>query len=273
MCRLLGVVSNEATDFRFSLHEAPRSLAALSHEHPDGWGLAVHSAGGWELHKYAACAGIDDRFGPVAATAHGRMLIAHVRKKTVGGSSIANTHPFRQGSWVFAHNGTIVDRDCLREGAAAARLAEIRGETDSELFFAFLLTAIDAAGGTDGAAAAQDAVDEALTQAVTFLTSRPNLGASNFLLSDGKSLYVHRFGRTLFFLERGAGDEVRLSRRSLETDAMVETPWSVRRNAVLIASEHMTEEPWQELGEKALLRIDQSPHPSSTWRFLRRGVL
>jgi predicted glutamine amidotransferase len=271
MCRLLGVVSNEATDFRFSLHEAPRSLAALSHAHPDGWGLAVHSAGGWELHKHAACAGIDDRFGPVVATAHGEILIAHIRKKTVGGSSIANTHPFRQGTWVFAHNGTIEDRDFLREGTSAPRLAEIHGETDSEMLFAYLLTAIDGAGGTGGAAAAQDAVDRAITHAVTVVTGRPEPGASNFLLSDGKSLYVHRFGRTLFILERGVGDEVRLSRRSRETDATVETPWSVRRNAVLIASEHMTDEPWQELGEKSLVRIDRSPYPSSTWRFLRRG--
>src|SRR5262245_34024795 len=49
MCRLLGVVSSEATDYGFSLCRAPRSLALLSRDHPDGWGLAIHAEGrGWD---------------------------------------------------------------------------------------------------------------------------------------------------------------------------------------------------------------------------------
>jgi predicted glutamine amidotransferase len=60
MCRLLGIVSSEPTEFRIILHEAPRSLAALSREHRDGWGLAVFESRrtpegmtdhGWRLHK------------------------------------------------------------------------------------------------------------------------------------------------------------------------------------------------------------------------------
>src|SRR6187431_1367309 len=98
MCRLLGVVSSEATDFRFSLNEAPRCLARLSPDHPHGWGIAVHAEKhGWDLHKHAACAGEDERFGAIAADARGEVLIAHVRKRTVGPIGIENTHPFRSG--------------------------------------------------------------------------------------------------------------------------------------------------------------------------------
>ena len=53
MCRLLGIAASEPTDFRIVLREAPRSLAALSREHRDGWGLAVfdEQGGGWRLDK------------------------------------------------------------------------------------------------------------------------------------------------------------------------------------------------------------------------------
>src|SRR5688572_3599416 len=104
MCRLLGVVSTEATDYAFSLRHAARSLASLSRHHPDGWGLAVHARGrGWDVHRHPACAGDDPRFDAIAAQARGEVLVAHIRKRTVGPLGTDNTHPFSSGSWVFAH--------------------------------------------------------------------------------------------------------------------------------------------------------------------------
>src|SRR5437764_721663 len=215
MCRLLGVVSSESTNFGFSLQEAPRSLSVLSSAHPDGWGLAVHGAGGWELTKHAAAAHSDDRFLGAVARARGELMIAHIRKRTVGPISAANTHPFRRGDWVFAHNGTIADVDHLAAHTSEARAREIEGQTDSERFFAHLLTAIDRALD----------VDAAILGVVDALMARPNLGAANFLLSNGKVLYGFRFGRTLFVLARHHGDDVRQRRSSPDTFAELETPW------------------------------------------------
>ena len=278
MCRLLGVVSSEATDFRFTLNEAPRCLAVLSPDHPHGWGIAVHARGrGWDLHKHAACAGHDERFGAVAAEARGEILVAHVRKRTVGPIGIENTHPFRRGTWVFAHNGTIEDTTFLAERTSLARRSEIEGQTDSELFFAYLLTALAAAGAHDGAAtedATEDPAerstpaDAALREAVAAAVDRPSFGAANFLLSDGAVLYAHRAGRTLHLLERGQGDEVIQSRRS--PDATVETRWTARRRGVMLASERMTDEPWLEIPEGGLVRIDGGARPA--WRYLGAGA-
>lgn len=264
MCRLVGVVASETTDFRFTLNEAPRSLAALSPEHPHGWGLAVHAEGrGWDVHKQAACARDDARFCKLAADARGELLVAHVRKRTVGPVGCPNTHPFHRGPWVFAHNGTIDDTAWLAERASAARRAEIEGETDSELFFAALLTAIDEVGGALGVRSAADgAVDRAIAGVVARCHARASFGASNFLLSDGVSLYAHRSGRSLFVLTRGRGDRVVDSRRSRETHAVIETPWSDRREAVLVASERITDEPWAELAEQTLLRVERGPRPA-----------
>jgi predicted glutamine amidotransferase len=258
MCRLLGVVASETTHFKFTLHEAPRSLAMLSAEHPHGWGLAVHRREkGWDLHRYAVRAGDCPHFRELAASARGEVMVAHIRKRTVGPVGPTNTHPFRRGRWVFAHNGTIEDIDWFASRASAERLREVEGETDSERLFAFLLTALDEAGGDPAR------VDAALARCAGQALAHPRLGAANFLLSNGETLWAFRAGRTLHLLTRNPGDEVVPSRRSPETAAELETPWSPRRHAVLVASEHLTDEPWDEIAEGTLLRIDAGPQPEA----------
>jgi glutamine amidotransferase len=265
MCRLLGVVASEATDFRFALHQAPRSLALLSREHPHGWGVAVYgSPAGWSVQKRPAAAHEDDSFHQCAIGTRGAVLLAHVRYRTVGSSTLENTHPFRSGRWVFAHNGTITDTEYLRAESSTARLAYVTGETDSELFFAYLLTRLDKHGLTDHPASG--ATDALLRRTMSELVARPNFGACNFLLSDGETLYAHRFGRTLCLLERVPQDPVRTSRVSIETGASIETDWTSRRRAVLVASEKLSDEPWVDVGEGELLRVDRSPKPA--WRKL-----
>ena len=264
MCRLLGIAASEPTEFKIVLREAPRSLAALSREHRDGWGIAVFNDGhGWRVDKGAACAGEDERFHRLAVGSRGGVLVSHVRQKTVGETSLVNTHPFERGRWVFAHNGTVKDVAWLRARTSPERGAEVRGETDSEHLFAWLLTRLDEIGAAPAGAA--HATDRALGAAVRAARERPGFGAFNFLLSDGATLYAHRFGRTMHLLERGPHDEVRARRRSRD-GTVVETPWSQRRTAVFVASERITDEPWQAIEDGMLLRIDRRPLPR--WRLV-----
>jgi predicted glutamine amidotransferase len=265
MCRLLGIVSSEPTDFRIVLREAPLSMAALSKEHRDGWGLAVFDPErrGWCVEKGAACACEDDRFHQLAVGSRGQLLVAHIRQKTVGETSLANTHPFERGRWVFAHNGTVKDVGWLRSHSSCERLAEIGGETDSELLFAWVLTRLDEAGVA--AQPVSDATDRALGAAVRVARDHAGFGAFNFLLSDGTTTYAHRHGRTLHLLDRGPRDEVRI-RRTAHDGTVFETPWSEQRLAVFIASERMTDEPWQRVEDGTLLRIDRLPAPH--WRLI-----
>jgi glutamine amidotransferase len=241
MCRLLGVVASEATDHRFPLELAPRSLAAVAHEHPHGWGVAVHvGRGAWHIHKGTECAQGDARFEATAARVEGDVLVAHVRKKTVGPTALENTHPFVRGRWVFAHNGTIDDLEFLRRRSSRARLAEAEGSTDSEVLFAYLLTAIDLGGGD---------VDRALCDATAALAARAGHGSANFLLSDGRALWAHRLGRSLHVLDR---------------DGAAAPAGTRRRPAVLVASERVTDEPFRELEDGALVRVDRGARPRVT---------
>lgn len=261
MCRLLAIVASERTEFRALLKDAPRSLGALARQHKDGWGLAVHDGaqpGAWSVDLSVRSAADDADFHKLAASKTGTVMVSHVRLATVGATRIENTHPFVRGPWVFAHNGTIRDLDYLRAGTSKERLAELTGETDSERFFAHLLTRLDAEGCTDGPAGSRtDAVVAETTRACRERAGTPDkdnaFGVFNFLLSNGDVCYAHRFGRTLHVLERtpSPGDVHR-------GDGVVRC---TRRPTVFVASEAMTDERWQSVDEGALLRVDRAPLP------------
>jgi glutamine amidotransferase len=265
MCRLLGIAANEPTEFKIVLREAPRSLAALSREHRDGWGIAVFDAAAsrWQLDKGVVCACEDERFHRLAVGSRGEVLVSHIRQKTIGDTALVNTHPFACGQWIFAHNGTVNEVAWLRANTSQARLAEIQGDTDSELLFAWLLTRLDDAGVTDDPAS--PATDRAIGALARAGRERPGFGAFNFLLSDGSATYAHRFGRSMFLLERSPDDTV-VSSRTTRDGTIVETPWSPSRSAVFVASERITDEPWQSIDDGTLLRIERVPSPS--WRLV-----
>jgi glutamine amidotransferase len=236
MCRLLGAVTRRAEAHPTSLVESPKSLASLSHEHPDGWGIAVHDGRGWDMYRNPTCARDDDEFRAVASTARGRVLIAHIRKATVGTIRLANTHPFQRDAWVFAHNGTLTDLSYIERQTSGARRREIEGDTDSERLFAYLLTALDEAGATQGTRKAPPAAAYlALRRAVDAAVAQPKFGAANFLLSDGEVMFIHRLGRTLF----------------VSTDA----------DGVRVASESPAEGSWHEVPERTLLAIEAGTVP------------
>ncbi len=250
MCRLLGIVSSRPVEFRTLLAERPRSLAALGEEHRDGWGVAAFSRGRWQIHKGTRPASRDARFRTRAESLSGEVLVSHVRKRTVGPTRATNSHPFRRGRWVFAHNGTVEDRAWIASQTSDARRVEIRGDTDSELFFAFLLTRLDAAGLVD--VPEPRATDELLVEITSECRARERFGSLNFLLSDGESFWAHRFGRSLYVLERGA--------REAEPR---------RARAFFVASERMTDEAWSELPDGSLVRIERG-HDSATFATLHQ---
>jgi glutamine amidotransferase len=236
MCRLLGIAAESATRFAMCLCEAPRSIAIQSREQRDGWGAAVYVDGAsWLVAKRPVCAEDDAAFASAATATAGVVLVAHVRARTVGAVSAANTHPFQRDGWVFAHNGTVSDVGHLRSRTSLSRQGELEGETDSELLFAYLLSRLDECGLTHSSASF--AIDETLGRAVGELT-RLQAGITNFVLSNGSLLYAHRCGRPLYLLER---------RSSGASPA-----------SFLVASEPVTAEAWTPLEEHSLVRCSRA---------------
>jgi predicted glutamine amidotransferase len=236
MCRLLGIVAREPQGFRRCLREDRRSLAVLGREHNDGWGIAVHdSKAGWKVTKQCTGAGSDPAFDAAASDAKGALIIAHVRKRTVGDVSFNNTHPFRHHDWVFAHNGTI-ERVAELRAAIGSTVSTPLGNTDSELLFAFLM---DRLASHPRALGSRIITDMVLSRAVEDLARMPSLGTATFVLSDGAVLYAYRLGPPLYLLER------RLHGRP---------------EAILVASEPVTSgEHWMPIAERTLLTVWRRP--------------
>ena len=230
MCRMFGLVARQPVAARTLLREAPRSLRTLAREHRDGWGIALRTATDWVIHRGTESADDSPRFAEIAAEASGKVVIAHVRQKTVGDTALTNTHPFQRDVFVFAHNGSITAIPAVAARASARRLAEIEGDTDSERLFAFVLTYIDEVGD----------VERGVIAAVEALHALGTIGSTNFLLSCGQRLYAHRLGRSLFTLARHGADELR------------------RTASVVVASERLTDEAWHELAEGSLVVVEDA---------------
>jgi len=227
---MVGLLAANPVVMRGLLRDAPRSLWALSREHPDGWGVAIREAAGWIVHRGTACAQRSPEYDELARETRARVLVAHVRQKTVGETSLLNTHPFRRGGYVFAHNGTVKELAALDAQTSAERRAEITGDTDSERLFAFLATRIDEAGD----------VERGLAAAVRWLRAIGDLGSASFLFSCGARIYAHRLGRPLHVLVRHTELDPR------------------RTPTVVVASERLTDEAWTELPEGTFSVIDDA---------------
>jgi predicted glutamine amidotransferase len=222
---MLGMVAARPTPARDLLHDAPRSLRVLSHEHADGWGAAFRIGDDWRIERSTSCAAHCTTYERLAAI-EARVVIAHVRKATVGDLSLANTHPFRRDDFVFAHNGTVHAIDLLVARTAPEQLAKLEGATDSERLFAFVMTHIAEAGDTE----------RGVTRAVQALHALGDIGSASFLLSCGTRLFAHRLGRTLFT--------------------------SIRGDAAIVASQCLDEGTWVEVPERAVVILDVPSTPS-----------
>jgi predicted glutamine amidotransferase len=251
MFSLLGMVAERPATLRDCLPDAARGIEWLTQEHPHGCGIALCSSKEpWHLHKNVGRMRVDAHLGELATADVADIVLFHIRQRTTGRVCFANTQPFRQDRWVFAHKGAIADLDFLRRRTSANRARQVGGETDSELLFSYLLSCLDAGKAT--AEAPREHADAALAFAVRELREQTPPGEYSFLMSDGSALWAYRQGVPLFVLQRRQRQGVSLPSFGV----------------VLVSPEPLAEEAWP-LEELALLRVDRLPLPRL--RVLVRG--
>lgn len=85
----------------------------------------------------------DDNLRSVSEQISSHLFFAHVRASTGTATTRANCHPFRQGRWLFMHNGAIGGFERIRREIDLAIPPEHYGKrigtTDSEAFFLLLM--------------------------------------------------------------------------------------------------------------------------------------
>jgi glutamine amidotransferase len=234
--------------------------------HPDGWGIAYYD-GGPHLEKQASAAFHGLHFSSAAERVYSTTVLSHVRLASVGQPDVLNCHPFQWASWVFAHNGTVTGIEWLRAELHAelseARRRLIRGHTDSELLFHWLMErasrdrAVDARG-----CLSLDRLAASLAEGILEVDQRCGKSSAtspaklNVLLSDGRVMLACRYRNRLRWLYR---DGI----RDCEICGIphVEHMPGKKYHAVVIASEPLSQEAWEELPDGTLLSLDERIEP------------
>ena len=223
--------------------------------HADGWGLALYE--GRSVRTFlepTAAAG-----SPLAAYVRANpiktlLAVAHVRKRTRGKVSLANTHPFVRELWgrhfVFAHNGTI-------RGVRTQPLGRFQpiGETDSEYAFCALLHQLERAFPRYPRARKD------LWEAVARIAGRLARagGSFNFLLGDGEHLFARCATKLHYLIRKAPFRRATLADDDLAIDfAEVTTPTD---RVVVVATAPLTRDENWVVGT-----------PGHLWVF-RRGAL
>lgn len=249
MCRLLGIAANKPVDLMFSLREGTRTLATMSRGNRDGWGLGWYQDGKPVVVKEARQAHESLQFRQTSIEGYSRVFIAHVRFATMGSMRRENCHPFIYKQWLFAHNGT-VNREHLFNQLDERHRSAIEGETDSEVLFHWLIQNIER----------NDSVLDGLGAA---LKNFHDYTSVNFLLTDGSVMYAFREAKkdadyySLYYLFRDPRTPGPVQWHSDEVRALLHSKGLRGERAVLICSEKLTEETWEEIPMGHLLMVDQ----------------
>jgi gamma-glutamyl hercynylcysteine S-oxide hydrolase len=162
----------------------------------DGFGAGWYPAGATDPVRYRQAVPIwaDESFADIAAVTGAGAVLAAVRNATPHTShGPAAAAPFRQGRWLFSHNGAV---DGWPESTAAlaatlptVSLLELDARVDSALMWALVLHRL-----RQGLAPA-----EALADTVEALRAAGVTGRFNFLLTDGCVIAGTAAGHTLYY--------------------------------------------------------------------------
>ncbi len=212
MCRLFGFRSSVESSAHRSLVAAENAMVNQAADNPHGWGIGYFVGRDAYILKSDDAAHTSERFRLASSRLRSQTFVVHVRRATVGGTDYLNSHPFRFGRWVFAHNGTVFDFERLHEWMMShipeRRRALILGTTDSEHTFHYLLSALEAEGfdayghqplvEVDRAAQVlHAAVDRIYEKALEVQASDHPI--VNFILTDGEAMFAQRAGKELYF--------------------------------------------------------------------------
>jgi predicted glutamine amidotransferase len=253
MCELLGMECNVPTDITFSF-SGLSGRGGRHGPHAHGWGLALYDGNVAHVFRepVPACDSPLARFvreHPIKTL----LAIAHVRRKTRGKVSLANTHPFVRELWgrnfVFAHNGTIKRASRLRLGGFRPM-----GQTDSEHGFCALLSALQHDFSTPPRSRHE------LSAAIAAHAARIGAhGTFNMLLGDGAQLYARCSTKLHYLIRQAPFRQATLADEEVSVDfAALTTP---RDRVAVVATQPLTrDETWT------------SGEPGTMWVF-RRGKL
>lgn len=248
MCRLFGTIADSPVSVEDPILKGIKPFIGLSHKHHDGWGIGyvdeLSGLKGARIVKAPHPAYRDTRFSALVKEVKSPLIIAHLREAKHGEISFNNTHPFYSQGWIFAHNGSM---DNFRKIEEEIEGVYFEGETDSERYFYLILKHMRQQGS----------IKQGIRSAIRWLEDNGIEGGKNFLMSNGKQLYAYRYGRDLSYAIRKVPFTIEnYAAGSGNGNKPLVVP--VNAKMVMIASEALTSENWQEVPEGHMVIVDES---------------
>ena len=248
MCRLLGYCSCRDASLEDLIGaEGLREFTGLCALHGDGWGMAWYEGTEPVIRKSPVRADSEPEYEKLAHEPLGHLGLVHLRWATPGlGVNERNSHPFRYGQYVFAHNGAIHPQDRLPAMLPPEWEKQLVGSTDSERYFLLILSRLASQGGDMVAAIA----DAAARIEAGF---EPN-SLNAILLAPGK----------LYAISWYHGDRVPEAKlrscgynQTDEIAAYFDLAYSVTDSAVVVASSGWPQPGWTPLPNRHVLVADR----------------
>ncbi|MFT5135670.1 MAG: putative glutamine amidotransferase [Arenicella sp.] len=198
MCQLLGLSSSDPVRLSFSW-ESFVMRGSQARGNPDGWGVAYFEGRDAMLLREPTPAAESPMVEFLTGHApRSNLVISHVRRATHGERNLANTQPFQRvfgaHTHIFAHNGFVPPFKLSNTSSFFSP----QGTTDSERLFCYLLSQLEPLWSGAGV----PALEKRFEVVKHFAQEILERGASNFLYSDGVTLFAHGHRRTI------PGDEV-----------------------------------------------------------------
>lgn len=268
MARLIGFMANRADRLRDAFHQERLAVAGLPVDQRGAWGIGFYQ-GDEVLHKkQPAPDGEPIDWDVIASKIQTDCAIAHLRQATVGGFSVDNTHPFRLRQWLFAHVGTLHAFDEIKDPLLASLpdflRRNIRGSSDSELFFHLILAGLHTRNQLDAAEPSQTTVLDSIAGAVKLIDElghaahEGTASTLNMILSNGRAMYALRRGPSFGYTEHvGLQDPV----EPAEERPRPGSP--VLRYTMLVSGGHEVPKGYQALDDGAVATLNRDQHLST----------
>jgi predicted glutamine amidotransferase len=244
VCRLLGYVADRPTSMVEVLGgDGFDRFTALTAVHGDGWGMAWRADdASIQAVSVADSASRDPSYDSLGRTPLGRAGIVHLRWASEGlAATPENTHPFVETSAVagqvaFAHNGHIEPIDRLEGLLGEDSRASLRGTTDSERYFRFVLDCVEK----------EQDLEAGVVRALGVLVQEFPTSSLNALMLTPRNMFAVHLNSTAASPQRrlrelfDSEDEIP-ARHTTEYFAM---DYRVQHDAVHVISSGLDEEGW-----------------------------
>jgi predicted glutamine amidotransferase len=247
MCRLLGYCSDHEASLEDLIGaDGLREFTGLCALHGDGWGMAWYNGAEPSIRKSPLRADSEPEYDKLAREPLAGLGLVHLRWATPGlGVTERNSHPFRYGQYVFAHNGAIHPQNRLPEMLPPQWESKLAGTTDSERYFLLIMSRLASNGGDMVAAIAAAAAD---------IDARFEPNSLNAILLSPDKLYA------ISWYHRDRIPEAKLQALGCQPDeiaAYFDLAYRATDSSVVVASSGWPQPGWTPLGNRHVLVTDR----------------